>query len=356
METNTKEYNTFEAYHDYYRSRSVKNGLSHRQLIKDDLEQVFYPIKPGICNIARKAIFEVMDSYSCVVPNDSERYESVMNSILTPSDDKSCIVLFNHDNFATMTVFINELYKHAHKFPQNNNHQKPISLKDNLHIVVWPAVTTQTQVRSLQAIINIIKTVPSRDNIPGMEEKFKTMKSNFIKQLLTITQKPNQIILMAPTGTRDILNWNLDGTIKSIMFKNDEGIGQTARLVKSFVENWNKIVLVGTNGTWLKRPGAKDLKHSDNNWTAADIYIDIKEVKTQECLDLIQQKNLMPTVAWLVKDHEGNSIGKVIPPKVFDAYKKKSQQPEIKSDEHQNYYFKDSLRKQCVRKIFTLLK
>lgn len=356
MERNNKELDPFELYHNYYRSRSIKNGLSPKQLVKDNLDQVLYHIKPGIFNIARKALFEVMDAYSCVVPDNSERYRSVMNSILTPSNDKSCIVLFNHDNFATMTIFINELYKYARIFPQNNNHQKPISLKENLHIVVGPAVTTQTQIHSLQAIINIIKTVPSRDTIPWMEKELKKIKSNFVKQLLHKMRTPNQIILMAPTGTRDILDWNHDWTIRSIMFKNDEGITKTAKLIQSFAEQGNKIVLVGTNWTWLKKPWAKDIKHSDNNRTPSDIYIDIKEVDNQECIALIQQKQLMPTVAELVKDHEWNPIGKVIHPDIFDTYKNITQDVDIQEDSHQNYYFQDSLRKQCVRKLFTLLK
>ena len=57
-------------YHKYYWSKNLKNWLSERQLRKDNVEQTHYPIKAGIFDINRKAIFEVMDAYSCVIPYD----------------------------------------------------------------------------------------------------------------------------------------------------------------------------------------------------------------------------------------------------------------------------------------------
>lgn len=342
-------------YHKYYWQKSLKNWIPRSSLIKDTFDQVSYPIEAGIFDIAKETIFEILDAYSQVVPYDTKKYENVISSILDTAKDNSCIILFNHDNFATMSIFIRELYKHANKINKDTPN-KNIDLKQNLHTIVWPTITTQAQVRSLKAISNILKTVPSRDDIPGMETSLKNIKSNFIKQLITTTKLPNQIILMAPTGTRDVLYRNSDGTINSILFQNDEGIINTSRIVKSLAEAWSRVVLVGTNGVWLKRPGAKHLKETDNNRTTADVYIDVQELSPEECISLIEEKKLMSTIAWLVRDHQGNSIAKAIDPIQFDIYKWLPQETEIQEDKYQNYYFKDSLHKKIVRKLYTLLR
>lgn len=349
------ELNNSKLYHKYYWQKSLKNWIPRSSLIKDTFDQVSYPIEAGIFDIAKETIFEILDAYSQVVPYDTKKYENVMDSILNTAKDSSCIVLFNHDNFATMSIFIRELYKHANKINKDESN-KNIDLKQNLHTIVWPTITTQAQVRSLKAISNILKTVPSRDDIPGMETSLKSIKSSFIKQLITTTKLPNQIILMAPTGTRDVLYRNSDGTINSILFQNDDGITNTARMVKSLAESWTRVILVGTNWVWLKRPGAKHLKETDNNRTPADVYIDVQELSPEESLSLIEEKKLMSTIAWLVRDHKGNPIAKAIDPIEFDIYKWLPQQIDIEKDKYKNYYFKDSLHKRIVRKLYTLLR
>jgi len=350
-----KEIDESALYHDYYWSRSIQNWIPKKKLIIDNVDQIFYPIKSWIFNIVRKSLFEIMNSYSCVLPNDIDKYESVINSILTPSNDKSCIVLFNHDNFATMAVFIKELYKHVSSL-KNKNWINPISLKENMHIIVGPAVTTQKQFHFLNKVINVIKTIPSRDSIPWMDDKLKTIKSDFIRQILNIVEKKNQIILMAPTWTRDVLKWDLDWTINKIIFKNDDGIEKTAQLVKHFAEKWNKIFLVWTNWTWLKRPWVKKVWELNNNRTMSDIYIDIKELDNQECINYIEEKKLMSTIASLVKDHQWNILWEAIEPDDFKILKQDKKQIDVDENGHKNYCFQDSLRKKTVRKLFSLLK
>jgi hypothetical protein len=174
-------------------------------LIKDNVDQILYPIKSGFLDINKKAIFEVLDSHIDVLPYNIKKYESIMKSIVSPNNNgKSKIVLFNHDNFATMVVFIKELYKFA------KEEFDSINLKKDLNIVVGPAITTQKQIFSLQSLANILKTVPSRDKIDDIENKIKSIRLNFLKQLLSLTKNSDQIVLMAPTGTRDIINWNAD--------------------------------------------------------------------------------------------------------------------------------------------------
>jgi hypothetical protein len=342
-------------YHKYYWSKHLKNWLSKNQLMKDIVDQINYPIKAGIFDISRKAIFEVLGAYSCVVPYDPTQYQTIMNTLISPTRKESRIVLINHDNFATMPIFIRELYKHTDRI--NKEHpENVINIKDHLYVVFWPTIATQSQILSVQAISNGIKTIPSGDDIPGMENIIKSIRLNFIKQLITITKDPNAIIVMAPTGTRDVLYRNSDGTINSILFKNDFWIENTTKLIKNVAESWTKVILVGTNGVWLKRPTAKKVTETNNNRTMADIYLDIKELSSQECISLIEEKKLMSTIAWLVRDHEGNSIAKAIDPIEFDNYKWLPQETEIQEDKYQNYYFKDSLHKKIVRKLYTLLR
>lgn len=342
-------------YHNYYWSKNLKNWLSKKQLRKDTVEQTYYPIKAGLFDINRKAIFEVMDAYSCVVPYDPIKYQTVMDWILTPSKKESSLILVNHDNFATMPIIIRELYKHADRINKQNP-QNQINLKRNLYVIFWPTISTQSQILSAQAISNGIKTIPSGDDIPGIENIMRSVRLNFIKQLITITKDPNSIILMAPTGTRDVVERNSDGTIKSIIFKNDSWIENTAKLIKNLVELWTKVVLVGTNGVGLKRPTAKKVTETNNNRTMADIYLDIQELSSQESISLIEEKKLMSTIAWLVRDYKWNPIAKVVDSVEFDIYKWLPQQINIEEDKYQNYYFKDDMYKKIVRKLYETLK
>ncbi|MDD3262574.1 MAG: hypothetical protein PHR61_01900 [Candidatus Absconditabacteria bacterium] len=347
--------NTEHAYHKYYRERSVKNGVPFSKLMKDCLNKTYYPIKSGKYDIAQKSIFEVLNSYTHIVPFDREKYESVMASILTVPEDKSCLILFNHDNFATMTAFIREMYQSAKRLKQNNP-ERDIDLKKIVHTIVGPAITTQKQIRSINGISNVLKTVPARDNIPEINPKLDGIRLKFIKHFLELSNVGGQIFLMAPTGTRDIINRNNDGTLKSIMFQDDESIPQTTKIIKLFAEKGNKIVLVGTNGAGLKRPGVKRVKERDNNRTTADVYIDSKELTSKECISLIEEKKLMETIASLVRDNQGNSIGQTIDSDLFDMYKCSDQEINIEQNNYQNHHFQDSIRKKIVRKLYELFK
>jgi hypothetical protein len=100
-------------YNKYYRGKNIKDGLQASKLVRDRIDKISYPIKPGKYNIIQKSLFEILNAYIYPVPFDKERYQSVIDSILTMQKDKSCLILFNHDNFATMTAFIKELYDHA---------------------------------------------------------------------------------------------------------------------------------------------------------------------------------------------------------------------------------------------------
>lgn len=294
----------------------------------------------------------MLNSFTHIIPFDRAKYEAVMESIITLPKDKSCLILFNHDNFATMTVFVREIYEHA----KNNNINKTIDLQKNIHTVVWPAITTQKQIKSLNGISNVLKTVPARDVIPEIDEKLDRIRMKFIKQFLELSNVWWQIFLMAPTGTRDVIRRNDNGTLQSIMFQDDEAITQTTKVIKAFAEKWNKIILVGTNGAWLKRPGVKKLKERDNNWTSADVYVDVQEINPQECKSLLEEKKLMDTIASLVKDKDGNSIAKTINSDMFDRYKNEDQELSIQQNNYQNYHFQDTIRKKIVRKLYSLLK
>lgn len=340
-----------EIYHDYYHSRSLKNWLLPKQLIKDNVDQILYPIKSGFLDINKKAIFEVLDSHIDVLPYNIKKYESIMKSIVSPNNNgKSKIVLFNHDNFATMVAFIKELYKFA------KEEFDSINLKKDLNIVVGPAITTQKQIFSLQSLANILKTVPSRDKIDDIENKIKSIRLNFLKQLLSLTKNSDQIVLMAPTGTRDIINWNADWTIKSISFQSDDWVEQTIKVIKSLAESEHEIVLVGTNGTSLKNPNIKWLKETDNNRSTWDVFIDIKTISSKEIIDIIDQKKLMDTIAWLVRDKNGNIVWEVISPEDFDVQKNNPQKIDFDNKRQLKNNFKDSIRKKVVRKVYNLLK
>ena len=347
--------NESDLYHKYYWSKNLKNWLSKKQLRRDVIDQVNYPIKPGIFDITRKAIFEVLDAYSCVVPYDPIKYENIMRAILDPSREEAVNILVNHENFATMLIIIKELYKYASIINKQNASNK-INLKKNVYIVFWSTISTQSQIIPVQSVSNGLKTIPSGDDIPGIENTIKSIRSNFIKQLFTITKDPNNIVIMAPTGTRDVIQRNSDWTVNAILFKDDTWIESTAKIIKSLVESWTKIILVWTNGTGLKRPGMKKVTETNNNRTTSDVYIDIQELSSEECLSLIEDKKLMETIGWLVRDHNWNSIAKIVNPTEFDTYKNLPQQIKIQESKYQNYYFQDTIYKKIVRKLYMLFK
>lgn len=353
--SNKQDKDIEKVYNKYYQERSIKNWVPFSKLIKDSIDKTDYPIKPGRFDLIQKSIFEVLNAYTNIVPIYKEKYESIMESVLTTSDDKSCLIMFNHDNFLTMTVFIRELYEYAKKL-KSINPDFDDNLKNKIHTIVGPAITTQKQIRSINWISNVLKTVPARDSIPEIKPKLDWMRIKFIKHFLELSNTWGKIFLMAPTGTRDIIVRNKDWTLKSIMFQNDESISQTTKLIKLFAEKGNKVVLVWTNGAWLKRPWIKKVEERNNNRTYSDVYIDVEEFNSNQIVDIIKENKLMDTIAWLVKDNEWKSIAKTIDSELFDKYKKNYKEVNIEENNYKNHHFKDTTYKKIVRKLYTLLK
>jgi hypothetical protein len=61
--------------------------------------------------------------------------------------------------------------------------------------------------------------------------------------------------LVAPTGTRDVLEWSQYKDIQSISFADDESIQTTLKVLNNFVQQGNMVILAGVNEAAMKTPG-----------------------------------------------------------------------------------------------------
>lgn len=366
LQESTKEMLTPEdinrLYNEHRHAIHMKNGYKESSLIDDDVNQMVYPRNPGKMKMLQSLILEAIESYTNILPYNREEYEALMQKLFTTLDTKSAIIVTNHATFANIPILITELHKYA------KIHNKK-GVRDRINTIVGPALLTQSQKRMGQAISNLRKTIPStkQSEIPVFDEAVQKgqltenplhkIKKEFIKHFTKAWSEAGNIFLLAPTGTRDILEWSQYKDIQSISFADDESIQTTLKVINNFVQQGNMIILAGVNEAAMKTPGKTHEKnHSRTEWST---HVMLKELTPEMCDQLIKEKKFMQELAGLVRNNYGVSIWQALSAsqlKEQEAIAKKKLQeladPLHTAYEFKDYTFVDTIKKKIVRKIF----
>ena len=102
-----------------------------------------------------------------------------------------------------------------------------------------------------------------------------------------------------------------------------------------------------------------DLKHpflvppGNGKWVPGNTYVNLKTLDAEAFWELREKKQVMPTLAALLQNKEGKSLGKVVSREEFDHLKKTLDTSHLlgkkwKSD------FQDDLEKATLRRLFAL--
>ncbi|MEI6118662.1 MAG: hypothetical protein WCP92_05570 [bacterium] len=177
-------------YNQHRHDIHIKNGYKKSSLITDDINQMIYPRNPGKLKILQSLILEAIDSYTNVLPENTEEYEAIMQNLFTKLDTRSAIIVTNHATFAGIPILISELHKYA------KIHDKK-EVRDNIHAILGPALLTQSQKKVGQAIASLWKTMPTtnQSEIPAFDEAIaagkmtehplQKIRKNFLKNFIT---------------------------------------------------------------------------------------------------------------------------------------------------------------------------
>ena len=353
-------------YNDYRHAIHLKNGYKKSSLIDDDIDQTIYPRNPGKMRMLQSIILEALESYTSVLVENKETYEALMEKIFATLDTQSVIIVTNHATFAGIPILISQLHKYS-----KIHHKK--EARENINTIVGPALLTQSQKKIIQSISTLRKTIPTtnQSDIPAFnkaiennqlaENPIQKIRKDFVKNFIKKWTDPGNIFLVAPTGTRDILERSPYKTIQSISYANDETLQHTLKMINYFVQQGNMIILAGVNETSMKIPSKTHEKNnSRSKWST---YITLKELTPETCEQLIKDKIFMNELALLVKDNYGNSIGKALPKDQLKEQEKIARKkiedfsdPLHEDYEFKDYTFVDSIKKKIIRKIFDAIK
>ncbi|HMS91308.1 MAG TPA: hypothetical protein PKC87_03755 [Candidatus Absconditabacterales bacterium] len=344
-------------YNEHRHALHIKNGYKKSSLISDDINQMIYPRNPGTMKMFQSFILETIEAYTDILPNDREIYESLIKKLFYTLDHASAIIITNHATFAGIPIIISELHKYAKMYNKKQ-------VREKINTVLGPALLTQSQKKVIQAISTLWKTIPTtkQSEIPAFdlavennrltEHPHKKIKKEFIRNFISKGDEPGNIFLIAPTGTRDVLEWTPYKTIKNISFSDDQVIQNTLKAINCFVQKGNMILLAGVNETAMKVPGYAGEKN--NSWSKGSTHITLKELTPETYAQLIKDKGLMHELASLIKDNYGNIIGRAVSE---DQLKKnETQNPRTIDYEFKDYTFTDTIKKKIIRKIFEITK
>lgn len=369
-------------YNTHRRDIHLNNGYKSSSLIDDDINQIHYPQQAGRFSLYQDLVFEMLNSYTSVIPSDKEAYEATMNDIFSALKDKSVMIVTNHATFAWIPVLISELNKYAKKFNKKSiwdtiktiigpafAQQAPKKVIPSIHTILGPALVTQSQKKVIQAISHLWKTIPvtQQSSIPEFEQMVQEGKMHrnpldrvrvaFLKAFKQKSQEPGNIFIIAPTGTRDTPQRDLYKEIQKIYFESDETLEPSCKMIANFAEKGNPVILAGINEIYAKAPGETwEKDNSRNPWCT---FISTKKLSQEECSELFKEKKIMKTLAGLVKNKYGTSLWQALPAEELKMKKEEVIKHNAEATESefvfQDLQFHDTLRKIVVRKVFECL-
>ncbi len=235
----------------YWRQRLLKNP--EVKLRWDDPLQIIYP-QQGWTTMHRPSWSPV----SLPVPTAAalRYYTKNFNEVLDQFRqrrreiervlaDRSLLIVTNHASWVNVPMIMFALSK-ALNIP-----------KENIYSVLGPALTVYIEgFLTALSFGNLVKTVPDtkNGNIPGAEELIGIIRMAFLRQTRKILNKPGNIAILAPTGTRDKLDEEGEIGVK-------DPSKTSRRLIKAFGAD---VLVVGTNDIDIYTPEEKMQRGSEH--------------------------------------------------------------------------------------------
>lgn len=331
-----------EIYNKHYHKQHIRNWMHPTALIQDDPFKILYHINQGAIWERRELMLWILDSFSNIIWQNKEFQKNMLSLFEQLNQWKSVLIVTNHATFLNFPLIISELQKFAKTIWYEN-------ILEDTYTILWPALVTQDQKNYIQAISNLLKTIPEtpNSNIPWFEKQTSFIRKKFLRNLLRLRSKKWKIFLLAPTGTRDIVQ-RQDDNVQWIYFKSDELVQWSLSIVKSFAKDWLHTFVIWVNESQLKNP-SKVLSWS-NEWTSGNVIMSMEEIPAQQALQHLENKTFMQILADNVKDESGRILWKAT--EKPEETKRKNMIPQ-----NTKYTdFPDTIKKKLLRRFFYTLK
>ncbi len=296
--------------------QNLNRRASRDDLIVDLFDTLLYPQDDKYSHTMRMLVHYL--NYTTVISKESKKV--IEDSLLHTKEGGNTIYIVNHRTYVNPWLLCMELIQ-SNIIPSHD-------IKTHTYVPIWPfAATNKSYRHGLQWISNIYKVYPTTKNgiISWLERAQQAHNIRYVRELQkNFSSQPKEetiwnILIVAPTGTAD--TFVMHNGSEQILFGNDDDIScvGTFKTIESlFNKNPNiKIVLVGMN-EWA----IIDKSKYYNPWVRnQSIYIEALDI-TNNFSELYTEKNIMPTLATLIKDKDWLQIGKALPPE--ELVKKKN--------------------------------
>lgn len=333
----------------YFHQKHIEAGLSAKGCIFDVFNQIKYSKNPGYHRLMEKLIFLFMSSYTKIIPVDPIAYQAAMEAIFTPPKEAKggIIALENHETYVGPPLLVWHLIEWAlaHGTPE---------MRDNIHTVYGPLLSTHKRyMKVISSVSHGLKTLPKTGNLPTDldPELVKTHRKAFRNEFNDIVRVPGNITIVAAWGERDVTKWNDDGTVDCVYMLEDEAIKHSLIMIQKCIHDWARLVMSAMHEAELKHP-FKILSGS-GGWTPWNTYLNLKVLDQAGFDSLRDQKMVMPTLAEMLQDGTGRSLGKVVPREEFDHLKSTLNTSHLLGKKRESD-FEDSFKKAIIRQLFKL--
>ena len=333
---------------DHFHAIHKEDGVNPASFVDDDMFQIFYPKTSGfLASIKKQFILAIFDAFVEVIPYDKQKYDMIMQQIIF--NDKNDFLASNHGTFANLAIIARELYKYAHTY----GHEEK---RDKLYTFLAPSLTTQKQWYILSPISHFLKTftINPRSQIEGLKCEIQQARNGFKDEVNRHAQKQWNMFVLAPGGTRDVLQRGIHGEVEKIYMEKNLNIKVTNKFLRSFIEQGDTLVLEGMNETAIKRPDKTEPKNHTR--TKGKAYVDMELLSKEEALDAINSNTLLERIAMLTKDKHGIQIGQVVSIEEMKEIKDEMKNKHIKTDAYPKQDFDDDIFKMTTRGLFNLFK
>ena len=228
------------------------------------------------------------------------------------------IMILNHETFANIPLTLIKFMKVAIKSFDIETINKYFTT------VIWPLIAiNKKQKRTLNMLSNISVTHPASNKIPGASRITQIIQDNantqFFEDLANPNNKNGQIYFIAPSWTRDIINFANDWS-SQIIIPNESWWSylttfRAIRLLQSKNPNLN-IYTISTNTSDVKKPQWKVTTNNNKRPRNATASTHINKVKTK-----YEDFHMEDILHWLEKIMQDEKYEKLFSWKSLDDIK-----------------------------------
>ncbi len=133
----------------------------------------------------------------------------------------------------------------------------------------------------------------------------------------------------------------------------NRNVRATNKLLRTFVEQGDTLILQGMNEAGMKRPDKTNPK--DHTWTKWNTYVDTEILSPEDALHAIENNTIIERIAALTRDMYGRQVGQVVSSEEMKKIKYIMETDPKQTQFYPKQDFDDTLGKATVRGLFHIL-